>query len=102
MQKAALCLLQSLPRLYPCPHCAQHLAEYYEKHRPEQAVSGRERLGLFLCAAHNDVRQLQGKRLFDCSRWKERWGGDDWDEDKQPCDDREYGDVDDEEAGSSA
>ena len=41
----------------------------------------------------------QGKRLFDCSRVLERWGGHDWDEkhDDKTCDEREYGDVEDEE-----
>ena len=63
-------------------------------------MQGRQQLGLYLCEVHNEVRQRQGKRPFDCARWRERWGGDDWDEQfgeqKTGCDPREYADVDEE------
>ena len=99
----ALALLHSLPHLYPCPHCAQHLSLYYQQHRPEEHVQGRDQLGLYLCAVHNDVRQRQGKRTFDCARWRERWGGQDWEEEfgeeRTHCDPKEYGDVEEEGKG---
>ena len=67
-------------------------------------MQGRDQLGLYLCTVHNEVRQRQGKRMFDCSRWRERWGGQDWDEEygeeKTNCDLREYGDVDDDGQGT--
>ena len=95
----ATALLSSLATLYPCEHCASHLSTYYHTHPPEQHVAGRSELSVYLCRVHNDVRARQGKRLFDCSRVFERWGGHDWDEQHgdKPCDEREYGDVEDEE-----
>ena len=98
-QQHASRLLHSLSSLYPCEHCASHLSSYYHSHPPEQHVAGRSQLSAYLCHVHNDVRARQGKRLFDCSRVLERWGGHDWDDkhDDGVCDAREYGDVEDEE-----
>jgi len=98
-QQHATQLLTSLTSLYPCDHCASHLSTYYRTHPPQQSVQGRQQLSTYLCRVHNDVRERQGKRLFDCSRVLERWGGHDWDDkhsDKE-CDEREYGDVEDEQ-----
>jgi len=95
-QQHTIALLKSLPHVYPCPHCAQHLSAYYDHHDPQPAVAGRDQLGLYLCEAHNEVRSMQGKRLFDCRRWRERWGGEDWDDEygeRVRCDEKEYGDV---------
>jgi len=36
-------------------------------------VRGRATLGRWLCDAHNDVNAKLGKKLFDCSKWEERW-----------------------------
>lgn len=98
-QQHAAGLLHSLTSLYPCPHCAAHLSSYYHTHPPEQYVNGREQLSGYLCRVHNDVRVRQGKRVFDCGRVLERWGGHDWENrhDDTTCDQREYGDVEDEE-----
>lgn len=98
-QQHATQLLTSLTSLYPCQHCASHLTTYYHTHPPQQSVQGRQQLSGYLCRVHNDVRERQGKRLFDCDRVLERWGGHDWDDThgEKACDEREYGDVEDEE-----
>lgn len=88
-------VLSALPSLYPCEYCRDHLKEYYQQHPIDQATNSRSSLSMYLCRVHNDVRTRQGKREFDCSRLFDRWGGHDW-EDKGDCDEREFGDADDE------
>jgi len=68
-------LLNALPSLYPCSHCASHLASNVKDHPPD--VRSRGALSRWLCARHNDVNQRLGKAAFDCSlknldeRWKD-------------------------------
>ncbi|KAF8840815.1 FAD-dependent thiol oxidase [Paxillus ammoniavirescens] len=64
-------LLHSLPVLYPCSHCASHLAE--ETKRTPPNVSGRVALSRWLCERHNEVNERLGKEKFDCARTDERW-----------------------------
>jgi FAD-linked sulfhydryl oxidase len=64
-------LLRALPILYPCSHCASHLAETMQGHPPD--VSGRAGLSRWLCERHNDVNERLGKEVFDCDGVDERW-----------------------------
>jgi FAD-linked sulfhydryl oxidase len=66
-----LALLQSLPALYPCTHCASHLGQNMKEHPPD--VSGRIPLSRWLCERHNDVNERLGKEIFDCAKTDERW-----------------------------
>jgi len=64
-------LLNALPLLYPCAHCASHLAGNMKEHPPD--VSGRVALSRWLCERHNDVNERLGKEKFDCAKADERW-----------------------------
>jgi mitochondrial FAD-linked sulfhydryl oxidase len=64
-------LLHALPVLYPCSHCASHLAEGMKENPPD--VSGRVGLSRWLCERHNDVNERLGKETFDCTATDERW-----------------------------
>ena len=64
-------LLHALPALYPCSHCASHLAGNMKDHPPD--VSGRVGLSRWLCERHNDVNERLGKDIFDCAKTDERW-----------------------------
>lgn len=64
-------LLNSLPALYPCSHCASHLGDNMKDHPPD--VSGRGALSRWLCERHNDVNERLGKDKFDCDKTDERW-----------------------------
>lgn len=64
-------LLNSLPSLYPCSHCASHLGNNMQDHPPD--VSGRFELSRWLCERHNDVNERLGKEKFDCAKTDERW-----------------------------
>lgn len=64
-------LLHALPVLYPCSHCASHLAEDMKDNPPD--VSGRLGLSRWLCERHNDVNERLGKKTFDCATTNERW-----------------------------
>jgi mitochondrial FAD-linked sulfhydryl oxidase len=70
-KSSMLSLLRSLPSLYPCGHCASHLAENLKENPPK--VGGREELSRWLCERHNDVNERLGKNKFDCARVDERW-----------------------------
>ncbi len=69
-------LLMALPVLYPCSHCAQHMGERMKAHPPDLR-GGRVSLSRWLCERHNEVNEMLGKPLFDCSvkstdeRWKD-------------------------------
>lgn len=67
-----LMLLRSLPVLYPCGWCAEHLGERMKRAPPD--VSSREKVGRWLCERHNEVNEMLGKESFDCGRVQERWG----------------------------
>jgi len=88
-------LLSSLPSLYPCETCANHLGEYYKKNPYDNEISTRESFSLYLCKVHNEVRNRQGKREFDCSKIFDRWGGHDWKPNDECDEEREFGDVED-------
>jgi mitochondrial FAD-linked sulfhydryl oxidase len=64
-------LLHALPVLYPCSHCASHLAGNMKENPPD--VSGRAGLSRWLCERHNDVNERLGKETFDCAKTDERW-----------------------------
>lgn len=64
-------LLNALPLLYPCSHCASHLGGNMKEHPPD--VSGRVALSRWLCERHNDVNERLGKEKFDCAKTDERW-----------------------------
>lgn len=70
-----LSLLNALPTLYPCTHCATHLGQNMVTHPPD--VSSRTTLSRWLCERHNDVNKVLGKKSFNCAinsldeRWKD-------------------------------
>jgi mitochondrial FAD-linked sulfhydryl oxidase len=64
-------LLNALPSLYPCSHCASHLDRNMKDHPPD--VSERLALSRWLCERHNDVNERLGKDKFDCAKTDERW-----------------------------
>ncbi|KAJ6481263.1 ERV/ALR sulfhydryl oxidase domain-containing protein [Mycena vitilis] len=66
-----LALINSLPALYPCAHCAEDFGENVARHPPD--VSGREGLSRWFCERHNEVNEKLGKEAFDCARTDERW-----------------------------
>jgi len=76
-QTNMLNLLRSLPTLYPCHVCADHLKEEVKLHPPEKAVTTREGVMRWLCQRHNEVNGRLGKRMWECSvkeldqRWRD-------------------------------
>lgn len=66
-----LSLLNSLPTLYPCSYCAQHLGGEMKKNPPD--VTSRDTLSKWLCGVHNEVNLRLGKEPFDCAKVDERW-----------------------------
>ncbi|MCJ1310016.1 hypothetical protein MMC25_003677 [Agyrium rufum] len=60
-------------KLYPCWVCADDFREWMHKPGNEPRVEGREKLGRWMCEAHNEVNVKLGKQTFDCSKWAERW-----------------------------
>jgi FAD-linked sulfhydryl oxidase len=64
-------LLHSLPKLYPCSHCAEDLGTRMQRRPPN--VHSRATLAAWLCATHNEVNAELGKPTFDCARVDERW-----------------------------
>lgn len=70
-KSAAVALLSSFARLFPCKWCADDFAEYMIANPPE--VSSRQQLGSWMCNAHNQVNQNLGKPLFDCTQIDRRW-----------------------------
>jgi FAD-linked sulfhydryl oxidase len=76
-KQAMLSLLNNLPSLYPCSHCAEELKHEIRRNPVEPAVESRSALGQWMCRIHNEVNQRLGKDLFDCAkidqRWKEGW-----------------------------
>ncbi|GAA5879644.1 hypothetical protein JCM16303_004116 [Sporobolomyces ruberrimus] len=76
-QSSMLSLLHSLPTLYPCGTCADHLGSYMRTNPPEQAIKTREGVEEWMCKAHNEVNERLGKEKFECGnvgeRWREGW-----------------------------
>jgi len=64
-------LLNSLPTLYPCSYCAQHLGGEMKKNPPD--VTSRDTLSKWLCGVHNEVNLRLGKEPFDCAKVDKRW-----------------------------
>jgi FAD-linked sulfhydryl oxidase len=62
-------------KIYPCWSCAEDFRAWMSK--PDNDVSkyvqGRKSFGDWLCNAHNNVNAKLGKKVFDCSKWEERW-----------------------------
>ena len=65
---------KSLAALYPCKICAEHMEKYVESKPPD--ARNREALSLWVCALHNEVNDVLGKKKFACDiysldkRWK--------------------------------
>ena len=66
-------LLNSLPVLYPCSHCADELGTYMKDNPPVKAVEARSTLEKWLCEVHNEVNERLGKEQFPCETAGERW-----------------------------
>lgn len=63
--------VNTLGKVYPCPHCAEGLRDHLEKYPPN--LKNREEFSIWMCEMHNKVSEKLGKPKFDCSYWKERW-----------------------------
>jgi len=68
--------IRTFSRFYPCGYCAAHLREQLKVSEPD--TSSQKGFSLWMCQLHNEVNELLGKKLFDCSRVDERWRGDHW------------------------
>jgi len=66
-----LSLIQSLPILYPCWHCASDFGDAIKASPPD--VRSREALSKWMCERHNEVNVKLGKAEFDCAKTDERW-----------------------------
>ncbi|GAX82963.1 hypothetical protein CEUSTIGMA_g10390.t1 [Chlamydomonas eustigma] len=64
-------MMEGLAEFYPCHHCAAHFREQIKESPPQ--VDSAMALSQWLCRMHNEVNDLLGKPLFDCSRVMERW-----------------------------
>ncbi|KAG2431215.1 hypothetical protein HXX76_009743 [Chlamydomonas incerta] len=64
-------LVEGLAEFYPCELCREHLREQVAASPPR--VESGPALNLWLCGLHNEVNEMLGKPLFDCSRIGERW-----------------------------
>jgi FAD-linked sulfhydryl oxidase len=62
---------------YPCEHCAVHFRAHMTAHPPD--TSSAASLSQWMCEAHNEVNERQGKPIFDCSLLQQRWK-DGWDD----------------------
>lgn len=60
-------------KLYPCWVCAEDFQDWMSKKGNEPRVESRDRLGEWMCEAHNEVNRKLGKQEFDCGKWEERW-----------------------------
>ncbi|KIN00869.1 hypothetical protein OIDMADRAFT_103599 [Oidiodendron maius Zn] len=58
-------------KLYPCWVCAEDFQEFMTQNRIR--TESRDEFGQWMCEAHNDVNRKLGKKVFDCSKWEERW-----------------------------
>ncbi|KAL1958958.1 hypothetical protein VTO42DRAFT_3511 [Malbranchea cinnamomea] len=67
--------LSLFSRLYPCWVCADDFRNWMNdpSGRNKPRLSGRSEFGNWLCEAHNEVNRKLGKKVFDCSKWEERW-----------------------------
>ena len=65
--------LSLFSKLYPCWVCADDFRAWMTVKGNEPRVEGRDRLGRWMCEAHNEVNRKLGKEVFDCGRWEERW-----------------------------
>ena len=65
--------LHTFSKLYPCWHCASDFQAWLKEDGNAPRVSSRDEFGRWMCEAHNAVNVKLGKRVFDCSRWEERW-----------------------------
>lgn len=78
-QSSMRAMLDALPHIYPCAHCAAELADEYARQDAEartHAVQSAARLQTYLCELHNEVNARLGKPVWDCSdtkRLRYRW-----------------------------
>ena len=64
-------LLTAVSHLYPCHNCADHMQAYIQVN-PIQ-LDSKTSLSRWLCNYHNEINQMLGKSVFDCSKVDERW-----------------------------
>lgn len=72
-QAAATAMVTSLGTVYPCKWCRTDWALEVAASPP--AVQSRASLEQWMCVAHNNVNRKLGKAEFDCTRVRQRWGG---------------------------
>ncbi|KKA26481.1 hypothetical protein TD95_005425 [Thielaviopsis punctulata] len=70
-QSDLLSFVKLFSKLYPCWVCAEDFQAYIANDKPK--VGSRSDFGMWLCGAHNEVNIKLGKKVFDCSKWEERW-----------------------------
>jgi FAD-linked sulfhydryl oxidase len=64
-------LLRAVSALYPCKKCADHMSAYIEVN--PISFDSKDSISLWLCRFHNEVNEMLGKSVFDCSKVYERW-----------------------------
>jgi mitochondrial FAD-linked sulfhydryl oxidase len=64
-------LITAISHLYPCRNCADHLQSYLDVN-PLNLESKRS-ISQWICKFHNEVNQMLGKEVFDCTKIDERW-----------------------------
>ena len=65
--------LHSFAYLFPCQTCSKHFKQMLEENPIES--DSREALVLYLCRLHNNVNKRLNKKIFDCKKAFEFWGG---------------------------
>jgi mitochondrial FAD-linked sulfhydryl oxidase len=73
MQSTMLSFIQTFSKLYPCGTCAEDFRSWMKIPGNQPRVWGQDEFGNWMCEAHNAVNVKLGKKVFDCSLWKERW-----------------------------
>ena len=64
-------LINAVSNLYPCRNCAEHLQSYLEAN--PLTLSTKSSISQWICKFHNEVNQMLGKEIFDCTKVDERW-----------------------------
>lgn len=70
-QEEMKAFMTNFSKFYPCQDCAEHLRGRM-KVNPIK-VANQNELSHWMCEIHNDINELLGKKLFDCSKVNERW-----------------------------
>lgn len=65
--------LNSFASLFPCKNCGKHFKELLKENPVKN--NSREELVMYMCDIHNIVNKKLGKKIFDCKKAFDFWGG---------------------------